>query len=75
MLPAPAPPTLASLFADASLDPARGDWAAPMAAFKIDKDNAAANIPTDRLKNMVPLSGAIALYISYPIFVNFLAMD
>ena len=54
LLPAPAPPTLASLFADASLDPARGDWAAPMAAFKIDKDNVAANIPMDRLNKLSP---------------------
>ena len=65
LLSVPAPPTLASLFADASLDPARGDWAAPMAAFKIDKDNVAANIPTDRLKNMVASSGALNQLLAY----------
>ena len=33
--------------------------------FKIDKDNVAANIPTDRLKNMVASSGALNQLLAY----------
>ena len=56
---------LALLFAGASPDPAHGDWAARMATFKIGKENVAANTPTDCLKTMVALSGALNQLLAY----------
>ena len=58
---------LSLLFVDTSLGPAHRDWVALMVAFHIDKNNAAANTPTDRLKNMVALSGALNQLLAYTI--------
>ena len=58
-MPAPAPPRLASLFADASKDPCGEEWTALMAAFSTSLHNAAGDTDTAAPKNMVASSGAM----------------
>ena len=59
------PPTLISLFDDASLDPTRWDWVAKMSTFHIDKDDAVTNTPTPCLRNMVVMPGALSQLLAY----------
>ena len=64
-MPAPAPPRLAALFADASKDPCGGDWTAPMAIFTTSTHNAVGDTDTASLKNMVAASGAMKQLMAY----------
>ena len=57
-VPAPAPAKLVTLFADASMDPTAGNWAALMGSFLHDLHNNANNTATDALRDMVAASGA-----------------
>ena len=55
-LPAPATDLLAALYADAKRDRARGEWGPTMTVFAVDTHNAAANIPTNDLRQMTTSS-------------------
>ena len=66
-VPAPAPAKLATLFADASMDPTDGDCAPLMSAFLHDLNNAHINTATEALRDMVTASGARNELLSFTI--------